>query len=519
MSELVWLHAADTPPPVSIGSKAAMLCLMARNGLPVPPGFCIPADVLGTILATEQLRMPRLELSEALAVGGALQRPVARMQAVLMAAPVPGAAWAAVREAAATLRQRADGAPFAVRSSASVEDQPNQSFAGQFQTFLGVNGDDQLLAAIRSCWSALFSERALEYAAEHGLGLERLGMGVIVQAMAPAEASGILHTADAPAHPEQLLVEGAWGLGPGVAEGAIVPDVWRVDRSSLAVVELRNGTKKQLARVDSYGGIAWQPVTGDRVSQPCLSAETVQALARLGLRVEALRGAPQQVEWAVAGDNLWLLQTRALPEIEPRESQESAAEIDWYAVWIARRLAPRLAPPPSPGDANWPAILTDVLWPLAQLGLPIPSPEQVFRFQDGVAVALDPRWPVGEDSELAPTPPRASPRSELISGAPLDARLDSSARLYDVAIRRGLLLPPGLLAPSFETGSAVDGVFVSGERVVGRVRLVREPEDLAAARPGEILVATYMRPTMTAVLGVIAGLVVEAGGSTSHVAT
>jgi phosphoenolpyruvate synthase/pyruvate phosphate dikinase len=519
LSELVWLDAADTPPPASIGSKGATLCLMARAGLPVPPGFCIPADVLGTILATEQLRMLRYELSEALAVGAPLQRPVARMRAVLMAAPVPEAAWAAIREAAAKLRQRADGAPFAVRSSAMVEDQPGQSFAGQFQTFLGVNGDDQLLAAIRSCWSALFGDRALEYASEHGLGLERLGMGVIVQAMAPAEASGILHTQDAPAHPDQLLVEGAWGLGPGVAEGAIVPDVWRVDRSTLAVVDLRNGSKKQMATVDPYGGIAWQPVAGDRASQPCLSPERVQALARLGLHVEALRGGPQQVEWAVRGDDLWLLQTRALPEPRPLEVLETAPEIDWYAAWVARRLAPRLAPPPLPGQADWPAILEEALRPLSQLGLPIPSPEQVFRFQGGVAVALDPRWPVAENDEVPPRSPGADLPAELMPAAPLGARPDNASRLYDMAIRRGLLLPPELLAPWFESGSSVEGLTVSGERVVGRVRLVHEPEDLAAARPGEILVATYMRPTMTAVLGVIAGLVVEAGGSTSHVAT
>src|SRR5262245_9834955 len=185
-----------------VGGKALSLGLLARAGLPVPPGFCV------TIATHRRLRTQSLHDDPAL-----------------------------VEQIGAAYRQLGGG-PVAVRSSATAEDGSAASFAGQQETVLGVSGEAAVCDAVARCWASLDSERAVAYRRRQGVGDEGLAMAVVVQRLVPAEAAGVLFTRD-PLDPEgrRMLVEAAWGLGECVVSGRVTPDRFHLDRDTGRVLE------------------------------------------------------------------------------------------------------------------------------------------------------------------------------------------------------------------------------------------------------------------------------------------
>ena len=246
------------------GGKGASLARMTAEGLPVPPGFVVPADALEAVVDGGRLR----ELARAGDHGGA--------QALVRETQAPEA----VRYAYDEL-----GGMVAVRSSACAEDSEAASFAGQQETFLNVSGPAEVARHVVECWASFFAERALLYRARKG-SLDDLRMAVVVQRMVQPDKAGVLFTCDAvQRRRDQMIVEALTGLGEQVVSGEVTPDHYVVDRSG--------HVKRQTT---PNGGV--------------LNAGEIERLAALGRDLEARFGVPQDIEWALADDRLYLLQSR-----------------------------------------------------------------------------------------------------------------------------------------------------------------------------------------------------------------
>ena len=274
------------------GGKGASLARMAASGLPVPPGFVVLAEALSAALDVTGMRD---ELRAALP-------DHARAQAIVEGLPLVelASAYAALGE---------DHPSVAVRSSAVAEDSGEASFAGQQETYLHVRGDADVARRVRDCWASFFSERALFYRAQRG-SLDDLEMAVVVQRMIEPDVAGILFTVDpVQRRRDQMVVEAVFGLGESAVSGAVTPDNFvlardgRLKRSRLAVqpyalVGLPGGGTEERALAPERGGLA------------TLSEDDLAKLAALGRRLEDEHGCPQDIEWAIAGGTLFVLQSR-----------------------------------------------------------------------------------------------------------------------------------------------------------------------------------------------------------------
>jgi pyruvate, water dikinase len=273
------------------GGKGASLARMSALGLPVPPGFVVTAECL-----VEALPDHGAELRAALP-------DAARAQAIVAAAEPP----AAIREAYASLG--ADAPPVAVRSSACAEDSEAASYAGQQETYLHVRGADAVLARVRDCWASFFSERAIFYRRRKG-SLDDLAMAVVVQRMVRAEVAGVLFTCDPVHHRrDRMVVEAVLGLGEAAVSGQVTPDHYvlkrdgtvkrtRIAEQPFAIVPLEAGGTEERALDPAQGGAQE------------LGEAHLRELARIGDDLEQRLGAPQDIEWALEGGELYVLQAR-----------------------------------------------------------------------------------------------------------------------------------------------------------------------------------------------------------------
>ncbi len=294
-----------------VGSKALRLAQLARAGLPVPPGFCLTTDAYHAFL-------------EASAPPGTEPDPLA-----LREAEVPSEVARAVEEACAAL------SPFlAIRSSATAEDLPEASFAGQYDTFLNVaagegrDGLVPLLTAVRGCWAAPWSERARAYAVQCGTDPRRIGMAVLIQQQIPAEAAGVLFSLNPlSGREEEMLVEAVWGLGAPLVAGEVTPDRYVVNPYDRRVLRREPADRPTMWIAAPQGGTREVAVPPDRRGRPVLDDRQLLELAELGYQVQALYGFPQDVEWALADGHFYLLQTRPMTafQFDPGMGQWTSA--------------------------------------------------------------------------------------------------------------------------------------------------------------------------------------------------
>jgi pyruvate, water dikinase len=279
------------------GGKGASLARMASLGLPVPPGFVIPANAL----------------ADALPDGGAELRGLAERQdaeaaqALIRTVELDPALRDAVVSAYAELG--AGDTPVAVRSSATAEDSEAASFAGQQETFLHVRGGGQVRARIRDCWASFFSERALFYRSKKG-SLSDLGMAVVVQRMVNAEIAGVLFTMDAvQRRRDRMIVEAVIGLGEAAVSGAVTPDHYVLKRDGrVRKAHVHEQPYAIVARAE--GGVAERRLSPEEGGARKASDELLARLARLGDDLEQRVGVPQDIEWAIEGGELYVLQAR-----------------------------------------------------------------------------------------------------------------------------------------------------------------------------------------------------------------
>ena len=295
------------PDHALLGGKAASLVAMTAAGMPVPPGFAVTTAVYDEAVGGLDLRvdLARLDPGDLTAADAVCARIRRRIRAL----EVPAAQ--RILDAYDALQERCGAdVPVAVRSSATAEDLPDASFAGQQDTYLWVRGGDAVLEHVRRCWASLYTCRAVLYRHKHGIADEGLSMAVAVQAMVDARVAGVAITMDpATGDRSKITIDASYGLGEQVVSGRVTPDNIVLDKVLLCVVAETIGDKHAELVADG-GRIVERAVDDGRRRRRCLTDGELAAVARLAKRAEKHYGCPQDVEWAMAGSDLYLLQAR-----------------------------------------------------------------------------------------------------------------------------------------------------------------------------------------------------------------
>jgi pyruvate,water dikinase len=322
------LAAVDRSSTPDVGGKAASLGELARAGLPVPSGFVVVTDAYAAHLDHSGLtgrigiRLDGLDAADAAAV----QRAGDEIRGWIEAAPIPEDVREQLGRSYADLAGE-DGvrepALVAVRSSATSEDSASASFAGQHDTFLGVLGEDKVADRVRECWASLWTPQAVAYRIRQGFDHLDTRIAVVVQTMVDADAAGVAFTANpVTGNRDELLVSAGYGLGEAIVSGLITPDTYTLTRDGRAVQRVV-GSKKVRVRIVP-GGTTEEPVSAARQQASCLQDDELARLAELATRVEQHFGRPQDIEWALAGGKLFLLQSRPITTLRDTDPDANA---------------------------------------------------------------------------------------------------------------------------------------------------------------------------------------------------
>jgi phosphoenolpyruvate synthase/pyruvate phosphate dikinase len=310
------LEEIDQTQVAVVGGKGAHLGELSRiEGIRVPAGFCVTTDAFQRIMAEapsidDQLdRLSRLRPDDREAIG-ALSAEIRR---TLEGIVIPDDLVAAI---AGQLARLGGQAAYAVRSSATAEDSPTASFAGQQDTYLNVVGQAVILQHVSRCWASLFTERAVTYRLRNGLDHRKVHMAVVVQQMVFPQAAGILFTADPITGNRKVAsVEASFGLGEALVSGLVNADVYKVRDGE--VVARAVATKQLAIQASPAGGTQEQAIEPERQEQPALTDAQVVRLARLGRRIEAHFGRPQDIEWCLVDDDFQIVQSRPITTLFP----------------------------------------------------------------------------------------------------------------------------------------------------------------------------------------------------------
>lgn len=336
----------------AFGGKATNLAALARAGFPVPAAYALSASAAADFFEGALDERDRPAQLVAAAASTVTDERLAELRALALAAPLSDEVRGALREAMSSLWS--EGAiAVAVRSSSTREDQEATSAAGMHQTVLGVRSEEALFEAVRGCWASLLTPTAIAYLRTVAGDGHEPGIGVVVQAMVPAEVAGAMFTVNPlSGDPGELVINAAWGLGSTVMDGRVSPDTYRVDKASGWVRDRVIGEKAIAARWDADHGVLEQDVSPAQREVPCLDDETIDRLVELGLRVEDHFDDARDVEWALADGTLYLLQARPVTALSHpprrrrgrRRSARERARTVWSNVNVGEAL-PGVATP------------------------------------------------------------------------------------------------------------------------------------------------------------------------------
>ncbi|MBI2765544.1 MAG: phosphoenolpyruvate synthase [Chloroflexi bacterium] len=339
---VVWFKDVGREDLGLVGGKGANLGELTRASIPVPPGFVVTADTYFHFLRLNALEpMLKKELF-GLDVhdSRALNDRAARIRKRILDAPMPGHI---ADEIKAAYRELGEGA-VAVRSSATAEDLPEASFAGQQSTFLNVVGADNVVRAVQACWASLFEGRAIFYREEAGYDHLKVGLAVPVQRMVQSEKSGVMFTVEPiTSDPSQITIEAVYGLGEGIVSGEISPDLYMVQKESLQIISTRVAPQDRMFAQTSgsdgahEGANSWISVPENLRDVQKLTEAEIRQLARMGRDVEQHYGSPQDIEWAYEGGKFYLTQAR--PVTTMREQDDDKGEDEPSPVLLSGQPA------------------------------------------------------------------------------------------------------------------------------------------------------------------------------------
>ncbi len=337
---ILQLGEISTADEQRIGQKAATLNRLMGAGFPVPDGICIPVDAFLTAKAHFAHQIDNLLASPGLDDPSRASEAASRIAPLLKGLAIP----AAVLEASDLALQSWGEGPMAVRSSATLEDLPTASFAGQYESILGITGAQNIQEAVLACWKSWYSANAIaarsQFLRSAGKGLkdQEGGMGVLIQPLLVAECAGVCFTVDPLSlDPAIITVASTWGLGTGIVDGSVPADVSHVRRTDLRIEKISIADKPVCMRAGPAGGLQRVPVTEEQQKSACLPLSWLQRVAQFGLAAEQALGRPQDLEWAVAGQQVWVLQSRPITTLPT----QSLAAVQFPVEWANERESRR----------------------------------------------------------------------------------------------------------------------------------------------------------------------------------
>jgi pyruvate,water dikinase len=294
---------------------------MIQAGAPVPPGFAVTTAAYLKMLASDDLdEQIRSHLEKFKPEDMKGEEAISQtIRALIEQTPLPDEAEQAIRQAYAALCQKCNmtDVPVAIRSSATAEDLPGASFAGQQDTFLWIVGIDEVLRHVSKCWSSLYTARAIAYRIEKGFSHDKVYMSVGVQKMVNPKSAGVAFTLNPiDGDRSKIAIDSSWGLGEAVVGGEVTPDNFLIDKVIFEVVRRVISPKHMEYVVDlHHGRVVKREVEPERQVQPSLTDEELIAVAKMAKRAERFYGSPQDVEWAIDADlqaphNVVVLQSR-----------------------------------------------------------------------------------------------------------------------------------------------------------------------------------------------------------------
>ncbi|WP_407431082.1 phosphoenolpyruvate synthase [Methanobrevibacter sp.] len=317
------------------GGKGANLGELTQAGIPVPPGFVVTAETYQKFMEDTGINDKVLDILDKIDINDtkALQAAAEEIKSIIIETPIPDDMIMFIKEAYNQLCQRVgeEDTDVAIRSSATAEDLPEASFAGQQDTFLHVSGDEEVIEYVRKCWASLFEARAIFYREENDFEHSKVLIAVVVQKMAIADKAGVMFTVNPSTGEEIALIEGSWGLGEAVVSGDVTPDNYQVDKANNEVINVTISDKKVMYTNDESGTSIKVDVPEEKRMERVLSDEELVELTEMGKRVQAHYGEPMDTEWAFERDNLFLLQARpitTLGDVEPAEDSDTSVDGD-----------------------------------------------------------------------------------------------------------------------------------------------------------------------------------------------
>lgn len=327
---IVWFQDVGKDDGALVGGKGANLGEMTQAQVPVPPGFIVTAGAYFRFLETSGLR-PKIEKMLAgldHRTNDALQKASQQIKQAIIDTPMPAELAGQIRDAYRKL-----GGAVAVRSSATAEDLPSASFAGQQSTFLNIEGEDNVVGAVRACWASLFEARAIFYRVENGFEHMKVGIAVPVQHMIQSERSGVMFTVEPDtSDATKIYIEAVCGLGEAIVSGEVTPDEYTVDKKSLEILNRKVAIQeRQLVRGkggegDELDTNVWVQVPAALGGSQKLTNDEVVKLAEIARRLEQHYGVPQDIEWARQDAHFYIVQTRPVTTIRKVEEREAVEE-------------------------------------------------------------------------------------------------------------------------------------------------------------------------------------------------
>lgn len=332
----------------SVGGKNANLGEMIAFGIRVPHGFALTTESYLNFTTQAGIKDKILEvLSDVnLDYRKSLDETSGEVQALIRDAPIPEDIQEAIKEGYSCLCEKCcmETIPVAVRSSATAEDLPTASFAGQHETYLWVEGADQVIESVHRCWGSLYTPRAISYRIRNEFPHEKVLMSVGVQKMVNSRTAGVMFTLNPlNGDPSKIVIEASWGLGEAVVSGSVSPDKFVVDKVMLDILERSVGSKTEEYILDkTTKQVVKHKTDKKRQHVPCLSDEEIINLARIGKAIEHHFCQPQDIEWAFEEDinppeNLFILQTRQETVWSSRKAEPIRTESS-YMSYLANRI-------------------------------------------------------------------------------------------------------------------------------------------------------------------------------------
>ena len=392
---IIWIENLRAKDVDLAGGKGANLGELVSAGVPVPPGFVVTTEAYWRFMKVTGLWEKIKNILDGVNVEDtkALDEASRKIREMILRAEVPEEIAKAIKNSYRELAKRVgvEEPLVAVRSSASAEDLPEASFAGQQDTFLNVKGEDAVVEKVKACWASLFTARAIFYRAQQGIDDSKVGMAVVVQKMVNSRSAGVMFTIHpAAGDPNVIVIESSWGLGEAVVGGKVTPDEFIIDKKTLEIVEKKINPKNIMITYDpERGENVVVELPKEKALAPSLSDEEAKILAKYGIKIEQHYGNPMDIEWAVDRDikppnNIFIVQARheTVWSRKMKEGKVEKKESGTEAVEGGRILVRGL--PASPGVATGVArVILDPHGPEAQ------------QFQKGnilVTKMTDPDW-------------------------------------------------------------------------------------------------------------------------------